>query len=123
MVHLSCYLACPSLRNMPGPVPPRLIIDPNLLAYAGLWDTPAPIPGIGGGNNIDSRQGLRFRGLGRGRGRAAEIGLQLGDPQILLAKLLRCCAQGREAVTWLTWSQEAGRGGREPQHSEHPKGA
>ena len=53
-----------------------------------------PIPGIGGGNNIDSRQSLRFRGLGRGRGWATEIGLQLGNPQILLPKLLCCCPQG-----------------------------
>lgn len=102
-------------------MPPRLINDPNL-AHAGLWDTPAPIPGIGGGNNIDSRQGLRFRGLGRDRGRAAEISLQLGDPQILLAKLLCCSAQGREAVTWLTWSQEAGRGAENHSTVSIPKG-
>lgn len=83
---------------------------------------PEPIPGIGGGNNIDSRQSLRFRGLGRGRGWATEIGLQLGNPQILLSELLCCCPQGREAVTWLAWSQEAGMGGREPQYVQHPKG-
>lgn len=81
-----------------------------------------PIPGIGGGNNIDSRQSLRFRGLGRGRGWATEIGLQLGNPQILLPKLLCCCPQGREAVTWLAWSQETGMGAENHRMFSIPKG-
>ena len=79
-------------------------------------------PGIGGGNNIDSRQSLRFRGLGRGRGWATEIGLQLGNPQILLPKLLCCCPQGREAVTWLAWSQETGMGAENHRMFSIPKG-
>lgn len=101
---------------------PKFIINPNLLVHAGLLGIPEPIPGIGGGNNIDSRQGLRFRGLGRGRRWATEIRLQLGNPQILLSKLLCCCPQRREAVTWLAWSQEAGMGAENHSIFSLPKG-
>lgn len=101
---------------------PKVLINPNILVHAGLLGAPEPIPGISGGNNIDSRQGLRFRGLGRGRGWATEISLELGNPQILLPELLRCCPQGREAVTWLAWSQEAGIGAENHSTHECPKG-
>lgn len=124
MVHLPCHLAGPSLRNIPWPSSfLKSSSTPTSWPTQASWVQKSPLPGVGGGNDIDSRQGFRFRGLGRGRGWAAEIGLQLGNPQILLPKLLSRCAQGREAVTWLTWSQEAGKGGREPQHVEHPKGS
>lgn len=95
------------MRNIPQPSAYPKIINPNFLVNVLLSGASEPIPGIGGGDNIDSRQGLRFRGLGRGRGRASEIRLQLGNPQILLPKLLSSCPQRREAVTWLAWSQEA----------------
>lgn len=112
MVHCSCHWACLSLRNisLAQCLPHILSINPNLLVCASLLGAPEPIPGIGGGNNIDSRQGFRLRGLGRGRGWAMEVGLQLGNPQVLLPKLLCCCPQRGEAVTWLAWSQEAGVG-------------
>lgn len=53
-----------------------------------------------------------------------EISLQLGNPQVLLPELLCCCPQGREAVTRLAWSQEAGMGMGAENHSTFsiPKG-
>lgn len=51
-----------------------------------------------------------------------EVSLQLGNPQILLPKLLCCCPQGREAVTWLAWSQEAGMGAENHSMFSIPKG-
>lgn len=101
---------------------PKVLTNPNLLVHAGLLGAPEPIPGVSGGNDIDSRQGLRFRGLGRGRGWATEISLELGNPHILLPELLGGCPQGREAVTWLAWSQEAGMGQRTTAHMSVPKG-
>lgn len=124
VVPLSCHLACPSLGNSPWRSDsPDSPLTPASRPMPGLLGAPEPIPGVGGGDNIDSRQGLGFRGLGRGGGWATEISLQLGNPQILLPKLFCCCPQGREAVTWLAWSQEAGMGAENHSTLSTPKGA